>query len=569
LIDGLVANTKQFGDLVAKTFRVSDENSVPGFWRGLIRWIYRPSGNTNLLKKLGWYKFASWSLFHVVVPKVFKSPMTFDLDNVANIFTDRGMYSGFQVREFFMDLVILAATRETQFHRGLLKYLKSKYELSDAEVQEIKDALLLLKDFEIGNRSSSNLDKNEILLSYIQDDLANLTFIQLQQITNVNFAMCVSNFTSGFPVYFGYEWTPDFRVMEAVAGSMSIPPAIKPIYNAADVLVDDDGVDGVPFINDKGEFELEDYYIYEHAVKIFLAGKIQDDKIVSHQARVNVNNSLDMSAFLPKLKELVVGTFNVDTGLFDFSFKNETFSVEIGSRTIVVNYPVLKFFYNATYKGMFMDGGYRCNIPYNFFRLRNETIKNLIAIKLDESFPPPIMDAVYDKIKKMVALEELIDASYLDDDNPVLNDLLAQLDKATDAVRAQTELVFAGQLKEWKDGATNEKDRRTRNELHRQVNKNKKAMKRLAKASIKGYRKKHFSAPWSQPVSILNTAFDGYSYGSEKGQVKQISDHNQILPLYDYGVGVYDFDMTKVMPQVQLAQAKAESDTFTFFNQSP
>jgi hypothetical protein len=64
---------------------------------------------------------------------------------------------------------------------------------------------------------------------------------------------------------------------------------------------------------------------------------------------------------------------------------------------------------------------------------------------------------------------------------------------------------------------------------------------------------------------ILATAFEGYSYGSERGQIKQISDHNNILPLYDYGVGTYDFTLSKVMPQVELAQKMAEEDTLKFF----
>ena len=51
----------------------------------------------------------------------------------------------------------------------------------------------------------------------------------------------------------------------------------------------------------------------------------------------------------------------------------------------------------------------------------------------------------------------------------------------------------------------------------------------------------------------------------KKGQVKFISDHNHILPLYDYGTGTYDFDMAKVQPQVRLAQIKAKKATLEFF----
>ena len=47
--------------------------------------------------------------------------------------------------------------------------------------------------------------------------------------------------------------------------------------------------------------------------------------------------------------------------------------------------------------------------------------------------------------------------------------------------------------------------------------------------------------------SILQTVMEGYYYGSEPGQIEQTSDHNYIIPLYDFGVGIYDFDMTKVV----------------------
>jgi hypothetical protein len=92
-----------------------------------------------------------------------------------------------------------------------------------------------------------------------------------------------------------------------------------------------------------------------------------------------------------------------------------------------------------------------------------------------------------------------------------------------------------------------------------------KAIRRLVRSTLKHYRKKHLTPPWAVPKSILATAFEGYEYGSEKGQVKEIADHNQILPLYDCGVGVYDFDMEKVKPMVILAQAKAEEKTKEFF----
>ncbi len=93
----------------------------------------------------------------------------------------------------------------------------------------------------------------------------------------------------------------------------------------------------------------------------------------------------------------------------------------------------------------------------------------------------------------------------------------------------------------------------------------KKAMKRLAIEAIKIYERKHATAPWKQPVRITTTALDGYGYGNEKGQVRNITDHNQILPLYDCGVSTFDFDMKKVLPMIKMAQDQAEEHTFGFF----
>jgi hypothetical protein len=68
---------------------------------------------------------------------------------------------------------------------------------------------------------------------------------------------------------------------------------------------------------------------------------------------------------------------------------------------------------------------------------------------------------------------------------------------------------------------------------------------------------------WHKP--IIATALEGYAYGTERGQIKKISDHNQILPLYDYGIGTFDFDMSEVQPQIRLAQAMAKKKVNDFF----
>lgn len=75
----------------------------------------------------------------------------------------------------------------------------------------------------------------------------------------------------------------------------------------------------------------------------------------------------------------------------------------------------------------------------------------------------------------------------------------------------------------------------------------------------------NYLKPWRLPRSILQIAFTGYEYGSKRGQIRDISDHNYIIPLYDYGVGTYDFDLDKVRSLANLAQEKAKEDVKIYF----
>ena len=169
------------------------------------------------------------------------------------LFADRGMFSGFAVREFFMDLVLYAVTRNTHFHREFVKIVedKSLEDLTKSFGKDVKGDFLSAKinTKDIGSsllkyennfslkegRAASKIGRDKDL-EFILHILSNLTFKQFNKITKVDFAVCVSNFTTDFPVYFSHTYTPDFRVMEAVAASMSIPPAIKPLYNESDVV---------------------------------------------------------------------------------------------------------------------------------------------------------------------------------------------------------------------------------------------------------------------------------------------------------------------------------------------
>lgn len=592
IIDGAVVNIKQLINFGSRLGNIDSPEDVPSFWRGLFRWAARP--NNRLLQKIGFAKLLTELIYKVLLPKVAKAPLQFNPENVMAALSDAGMFSGFKVREFFMDMVILAATKDTQFHRGFVKLVEDKNVVGlmdyfgtgivsgvrERNTKSISE--LLIKHgiaFKIGGRSGSKF-KDEPKLDLTLSILSQLTFEHFNAITNINFGACVSNFTTGNPVYFGHEWTPDFRVMEAVAASMSIPPAIRPLYNLSDVVSADENK-GVPFIDASGKFDVAQYYFYESVIKTALQKEIFEDDNTRGTV-VNTNNAIDISAFLPKLRDIVNGEYEkLPSGEKQMKTPDlgKKTMVSVGGKDYIVDYPLYRYFYNSVYKGLFLDGGYRNNIPYNFFRLRNDNIDSVLAIKLDEHFPPPLMEAVYNKIKALLDKVETteiiadIDLSELDIpeiESGAITAIINSTKPTTytvtkEEIIRQTELVFQQYLQALEAQVENETDKKKKRELQRQLRQNKKPVKRLVKATIKTYHKKRLSPPWMQPVSILNTAFDGYGYGSEKGQVKQVTDHNQILPLYDYGIGTYDFDMDKVKPMIGLAQDEAEKATVNFF----
>lgn len=64
---------------------------------------------------------------------------------------------------------------------------------------------------------------------------------------------------------------------------------------------------------------------------------------------------------------------------------------------------------------------------------------------------------------------------------------------------------------------------------------------------------------------FIDIAFTGYSYGSKRGQIRDITDHKYIISLYDYGVGTYDFDLGKVRALADFAQEAAENKLADYF----
>jgi len=80
------------------------------------------------------------------------------------------------------------------------------------------------------------------------------------------------------------------------------------------------------------------------------------------------------------------------------------------------------------------------------------------------------------------------------------------------------------------------------------------------------YAQHNHIKPWAIPRSMVAIASTGYAYGAKRGQIRKNSDHNNIVPLYDFGVGTYDFDLNKVSKMAEKAQDQAETDIIDYFS---
>lgn len=548
--------------------------------------MFQPSN--KLIARLGIAKALNLFIFKILIPTKIKLPFKIKEDSLMALLSDRGMFSGFAAREFFMDVVIYAATRRTAFHRGFVKLLSETnlYDLEKFFGKDVRitttdrknpaskllkyEALFLISDKERRKKSGIGEDME---IQNILNLLSNLTFKQFYQITNVNFGLTVSNFTTGLPLYFGHEWTPDFRVMEAVGASMSIPPAIRPLYNESDVVKTTNGdipkfvstvQESKRFVKDDGTFEVKDYHFFEYIVKKALAQEMWKSGIY-----IDVNNVLDLNSFLPILKDLVLGKISTVTGVFEAADREKTTTLlhPINGQIYIVDYALYKFFYNAAFKGLLIDGGYHNNIPYNFFREKGDPSKldGVLAIKLDGTFPAPLMDKVYNSVKKFVDTERQMERKNLDMYVPKEEEQMNMLEKDWLKIRAEVEIIFINELAEDVFKLILEKDKKERKKLNKQVQRNNAVIERLVDESIEHYKKSMMSKPWKQAKSILSLAFEGYVYGSEMGQNKTIGDHKHIIPLYSYGIDTYDLMMDKIKPLVELSQAKAEEKIREYF----
>lgn len=528
-------------------------------------------------------------------------------NTVMGIFQDRGMFSGFQVREFFFDLMIYAATKNTYFQKRLITFFNDKknsekYSEVPLEIfalgleqKDFESTNTLKTAFKIGERSKYGFSvKFEKLLNHLQ----HLTFREFYNIMGeVEYAAAVSNFTTNSPLYFSDKYTPNARVLEAVASSMSIPPAIRPVYNASDVLlssrspsenntnssqiIKDENIrlinkemniwvrglsvrvngEPKPFVKvegDKISFKKSDYELYEYAFKKgFQQYLLNRDK--GAKVYIDTNNLLEINTFLDEMQKLLIGIRPNESRESVSEWTNQ--DVNVNGDTYTITLDLMKFFYNAQFKGLLLDGGYFNNIPFNFFREKGvpNQIEGVLPIKLDGHFPPDFLHSLdqsipkfkvkVDDVIKQIEREEFVEAFSVAGQKLAL-DTGEKID--LQPIYQFIALQFNVQI-----------NQKSKKEIRLQ----KETIRKIIKEWYKYYGAQNNLKPWEIPRPIIDIAFTGYSYGAKRGQIRDISDHNNIIPLYDYGIGTYDFDMSKVQTLVDLAQHYAQVAVKKYFEE--
>jgi predicted acylesterase/phospholipase RssA len=469
-----------------------------------------------------------------------KNDMNLGMEALGNVFWDRGMFSGFAVREFFFDLMIFASVNDTHFQRS---YFPN---------EDDREALNKVKMTMLEGRLKADFSRLNPGLQQMLRGLPNITFKEFYDCTKISLTLCVSNFTTDEPVYFSEVTSPDFPVMEAVGASMSIPPAIKPVYNAANAINQPSTADDLYNLNpetlgkkrgvDSQYFDMLQYEIDFAAIKVHLAEHFQ--------FAIDGNNPMSFSG----IQLLLLRFLREIDGQTGYRAQ-----VLVDGSPVYLTYDHFVFHYNVAFKGLLMDGGYRCNIPYNIYRssifaddptqtLLDPMFGHTLAVKLDNTFPKEWVARVFKLMREQEATMS-----------------------AQRYFKKVKRGLFGGILKQKLPFLRRTVDGDQVFDLFEEddiKSLNMASYDHIAEAVIDIHKSmvERYKTPWNKKKSITALAMEGYAYGSEEGQIRYLSDHLQIIPVYSYGIGTYDFNLDAIMPLVDLAKRKAEQKVVNYFD---
>lgn len=557
IFDGIL---KQFNSLL----KLLNFKGIDGM---LDKWIdknllYKLKGeNLKFLNSMEAAKTAGKPAIYWLVLRVlnylFRKPLhgiCLTYSKIGNLFCDGGMFSGVRVREFFYDLVIYAATRKTHFQKCLVKYYKSK------GITVSEESLNKLSDFIIGKRSKTKFDNSpeaKKVLSLLQHDL---TFKFLNELIGIDFGLCVTNFTTNSSLYFSHKHTPDYPVLEALSASMNIPGVFKPLYSEANVYVpkgyNEKNIkvkvkekikegkkekvteNQLSLFKKNGDFDNKLYDILQSAVKKYLSTYSYE----TYNIRISTNTELNEDGLLSVLRDVIT----------DNSYNSK--DVKIDRYEVTITKELLYFFYNTAYKGLLVDGGATNNIPFNYFRFGEKGIlKNVLALKLDNEFPNEIYDSINPEVIRYIKENDRIDSLFINETVDAYYQISSESD--VDYLRKRNDGLINNKLKAILQRHTN----------YMIKNITPGSYERLRENLVNRYEDSKGFTPWNKPKGIFGVV-GTLQYGSEQGQINFYSDHENIIPLYTYGITTMDFDLDKLKSLVEISQIKSREAVKEYFS---
>jgi hypothetical protein len=212
------------------------------------------------------------------------------------------------------------------------------------------------------------------------------------------------------------------------------------------------------------------------------------------------------------------------------------------------------FYYNSAFKGLLIDGGATNNLPMSIFTLeiqaggftdvQNLNIKKkVLGLKLDNSFPEVIKQTAFDLLK-------------MDKGGKTLERLSNWEDKVA-------HYTFASKLF---------KDRKVRRVFERNkasTTLDEAAWVKVSKELVAEYQGTIGGfTPWNRQVGVVSAAMGPLQFGFDQGQIESIDDNENIIPLYCFGIGTLDFDLTakEMEPLVKMAVKESEQAVMTYFS---
>jgi predicted acylesterase/phospholipase RssA len=480
---------------------------------------------------------------------------------ISNLIWDRGVYSGFEIREFFFRIILLSLSKDTHFRR---KFIANKDMLQEFKIEAID--LENIEGCMVGFKLIKN-EKNYKTLTKLSKTFAeDLTFEKFYKITRINLSCCVSNATYGQPMYFSSYFTPDFPVIEAMGASMSFPLAFKPLYCEANVIIDKENfgkemnTEENTFVTYgksksgniiKELFSQSDFIKYQNIVLSYIKKNCK--------LEFSLNSNLSFRSYLPYLRAII---HNEDFQE-PFSYIN-SYTQQSESYSIKQIKELCYFFYNSAFKGLHVDGGATNNLPiavHTYMTPENGILKytnlqvldikeKVLSLKLDNTFPPDIKETV---------LKELM----LDKNKKTLERLSNWQDKfATFTLVKQIKkgLKLKNALKRIKKDPI---------ALEKILDMSEEVWVKICEEIIEDYKltRKGFT-PWNKQIIFLNAVMTPLQFGMDQGQIEAIEDNENIIPLYSFGLSVFDFDLTskKLKPLVDVANEQSEKAVLNNFN---